>query len=101
MAGKRLFHELEELGTGVLYQLLSFDVAHELPLALFQFGNHIGEVRDDALGVFIGIEQIMHLVLFEKRTQCVAGIARVAVAGTKYVWEEPCRLPMNRAPASG
>ena len=79
------FHELEELVARAMHQLLRLHLAHQLPLAFVEFGDHVREIRHDALGVLVRIEQVIHLsfVLFEERTQGAAGIAGVAMAGAE------------------
>src|SRR6185437_8364653 len=58
---------------------------NELALALLELGDHVREVGDDALGVFVGVEQIVNLVLVEEGPQRAAGISGVAMAGAEAV----------------
>ncbi len=61
--------------------MLRFYLTHQLALALFQLGDDVGEVGDDAFGVFVGVEQVIHLAVLGKSRQRVEGVARIAVAG--------------------
>ena len=75
------FHEVEELVAGLLHQLLRFHFFHQLPFAFFQLGDDVGEVGDDALGMFVGVEQIVDLAAIHEGGQGIEGVTGVAVAG--------------------
>ncbi len=66
-----------------MHQLLSFDLADQLPLALFELGDDIGEIGHDALRIFIGIEQIVGFVFVEKGTQRARRVTRIAMTRTE------------------
>lgn len=76
-----LLHELEELVAGLLHQLLGLHFLDQFPLALFQLGDDVGEVGDDALGMLVGVEQIIDLAAIQKRGQRIERIAGIAMAG--------------------
>src|SRR5690606_24973547 len=52
---------------------------HQLALALFQLGNDVGEVGDDALGILVGIKQNIDFSVVGEGGQGVQGVAGVAV----------------------
>src|SRR5690606_42152440 len=74
-------HEVEELVAGLLHQLLGFDFAHQLAFALFELGDDIGEVGDDAFGVFVGVEQVVDFAALGEGGQGVERVAGLAVPG--------------------
>ena len=78
---KALFHEIKELIAGLLHQLLGLNLAYQFALAFFQLGDDVGEVGNDALGVFVRVEQVVDFAVVEECGKRVQRVTRVAVVG--------------------